>query len=147
MKNVKDVNKYLSNVAILVTKLHNLHWNVEGIQFFSIHEYTEKLYDDFFGKYDDVAELIKMAGQAPLAKVSDYLANATVKELDSKAFTPKEVLETVKADLELMKEDAIKLRAEAGEEDNFALSNLMEDHISGYTKQLWFLNATLKGMK
>ena len=63
--------------------------------------------------------------------------------MDGRAFSVKEVYEILQADFKLMSDLALKIREEAGEEDNFALSNLMEDHIEYYTKQLWFLRASL----
>ncbi|MFP4198930.1 MAG: ferritin-like domain-containing protein, partial [Halanaerobium sp.] len=62
MKDYKKMNTYLSNLAVLNTKLHNLHWNVEGKQFMQVHNFTEDLYNDFFEKYDEVAEIMKMKG-------------------------------------------------------------------------------------
>lgn len=144
MKNLKNLNVYVSNLAVLITKTHNLHWNVVGLQFTNLHNYTEELYDYYFGKYDDVAEIIKMKGHFPLAKLSDYLANATVKELDSKDYSTKEVMELIKADMELMMEEAKKIREIANEEDDFAVANEMEDQITHFTKQLWFINSIMK---
>ena len=144
MKNLKNLNVYVSNLAVLITKTHNLHWNVVGLQFTTLHNYTEELYDYYFAKYDDVAEIIKMKGHYPLAKLSDYLANATVKELESKDFSTKEVMELIKSDMELMLADAKKIREVANEEDDFAVANEMEDHIAHFTKQLWFINSIMK---
>ena len=144
MKNLKNLNVYVSNLAVLITKTHNLHWNVVGLQFTTLHNYTEELYDYYFAKYDDVAEIIKMKGHYPLAKLSDYLANATVKELESKDFSTKEVMELIKSDMELMLADAKKIREVTNEEDDFAVANEMEDHIAHFTKQLWFINSIMK---
>lgn len=144
MKNLQALNVYVSNLAVLITKTHNLHWNVVGLQFTTLHSYTEELYDYYFEKYDDVAEIIKMKGHYPLAKLSDYLANATVKELETKDFSTKEVMELIKSDMELMLEDAKKIREAADEEDDFAVANEMEDHIAHFTKQLWFINSMMK---
>lgn len=144
MKNVKELNKYLSNCGVLVIKLHNLHWNVEGEQFIPVHKYTEELYDEFFDKFDDVAEFIKIHGESPLVKMTEYVKNATIKEIDSKCFSPKEVLNIVKADLETMMAHAVKIREAADKADQFILVSMMEDHIAGYQKRLWFINATLK---
>ncbi|MDO4689786.1 MAG: DNA starvation/stationary phase protection protein [Fusobacterium sp.] len=144
MNNLKNLNVYLSNLAVLITKTHNLHWNVVGLQFTTIHNYTEELYDYYFEKYDEVAEIIKMKGHYPLAKLSDYLANATVKELDSKDLCTKEVMELIKVDMELLLADAKKIREIANEEDDFAVANEMEDHIAHFTKQLWFINSIMK---
>ncbi|MBQ3437490.1 MAG: DNA starvation/stationary phase protection protein [Fusobacterium sp.] len=144
MKNIQNLNVYLSNLAVLITKTHNLHWNVVGLQFTTLHNYTEELYDYYFEKYDDVAEIIKMRGHYPLAKLSDYLANATVKELESKDYSTKELMETIKADMELLLNDAKKIRAVADEEDDFGVVSEMEDQISHFTKQLWFINSIMK---
>lgn len=144
MKNVKNLNVYLSNLAVLVPKTHNLHWNVVGLQFTSIHSYTDELYNYYFEKYDEVAEMLKMRGHYPLVKLSDYLANATVKELESKDYTTKEVLAEIKADMELLLADAKKIREVANEEDDFGVANEMEDHIAHFTKQLWFINSIMK---
>lgn len=143
MKNVQEVNKYLANLAIWNVKLHNLHFNVVGSQFVPTHEYLESVYDNAFEYYDAVAEALKMAGEEPVVRISEYLKLATIEELDGRAFSVKEVYEILQADFKLMYDLALKIREEAGEEDNFALSNLMEDHIEYYTKQLWFLRASL----
>lgn len=144
MKNLENLNRYVSNLAVLITKTHNLHWNVVGLQFTSIHNYTEELYDYYFEKYDDVAEIIKMKGHYPLAKLSDYLKNATVKELDNKDYSTKEVLAIIKADMELLLADAKRIREIADEEDDFAVANEMEDQISHFVKQLWFIDSMSK---
>lgn len=144
MKNLQNLNQYLSNLAVLLPKTHNLHWNVVGVQFTSLHNYTEELYDYYFEKYDEVAELIKMRGHYPLVKMTDYLANATVKEFEAKDFSTKEVLTSIKEDMELLMAEAKKIREVAAEEDDFGVVTEMEDQIGHFTKQLWFINSIMK---
>ncbi len=142
MKNYESVNKYVANLAVLNVKLHNLHFNVVGAQFVPTHEYLEKVYDQFFAYYDEVAELMKMQGKEPLVRMVDYLAVASVQELEGKAFSVEEVYDILESDLTLMRDLAKNIRQGADEEDNFALVGLMEDHLSFYEKQLWFIRAT-----
>ncbi len=144
MKDYKKINVYLSNLAILNVKFHNLHWNVVGINFKKLHEYTEELYDDLFEKFDAVAELLKMKGQMPLSRVSDYLNYASVEEIEPKEFSAKEVLEILLNDLTKMKELALEIRNEADEEGDFTVVNEFEDHIAGYNKNIWFIESMLK---
>ena len=47
-------------------------------------------------------------------------------------------------DFKYMKDQASAIREAAGEEDNFLLSNMMEDHIEYYVKQIWFIESMLK---
>ncbi|MCK9268352.1 MAG: DNA starvation/stationary phase protection protein, partial [Alkaliphilus sp.] len=59
MKHFKLLQRYLSNLAVITVKLHNIHWNVVGRNFMRIHNFTEELYDQAFEDYDEVAELLK----------------------------------------------------------------------------------------
>ena len=141
MKNKENLNRYLSNLGVLITKTHNLHWNVVGERFSSLHEYTETLYDYYFDKFDVIAEIFKMKGEYPLVKLTDYLQHATVKEIEAKDFKVSEVVKSIKEDMELMLADAKLIREVANEEDDFAVANEMEDQISHFVKQLWFIEA------
>lgn len=143
MKLHKEFNQYLANLAVINFKLHNLHWNVVGMQFVPIHEYTESLYDKFFEFFDEVAEHQKIFGVMPDCKLSDYLANAKIKEVEPKNFEAKEVLEIVKQDLLTLKQEAVDLRNASDEENYFEAVGLFEDHIDYYNKQLWFISSTL----
>lgn len=143
MKDHKKLNEYLSNLAVINVKLHNLHWNVVGKQFVQIHEFTESMYDDAFSKFDDVAELIKIQGGKPLAKLSDYLQNASIKELDKDIFTTDEVLEILQDDLRKMKDLAIEIRKAADEEGDFETVAEFEGHVTGYNKTLWFIRSMM----
>ncbi len=143
MKNYKKMNTYLANLAVLNTKLHNLHWNVEGKQFMQVHNLTEDLYDDFFEKYDEVAEIMKMKGEFPLVKLKDYIEAATIEELDSKKYGVDEVLNEVLADLKEMKELATEIRNDADQEGDFEVVGAFEDHVAGYSQNIWFVKSIL----
>lgn len=139
---MKKLDVYLANLLVGNVKLHNLHWNVRGFAFKSIHEYLEELYDDFFEKMDEVAEYSKMHGEFPVASVKDYLDLTSVDEIESKDYSQEE---SIKIALELIKAQkklALEIREEA--EEDFSLANMMEDHIEGYTKAIWFMESMLK---
>jgi starvation-inducible DNA-binding protein len=143
MKHYEKLNEYLSNLAVLNANLHNLHWNVVGNQFVQIHEYTEKLYDDVFEKFDAVAEILKMKGEKPLTKLSEYLENASIKELDGDRFSCREVLEIIEGYLDDMRKLATEIRNEADEEGDFEVVMEFEEHVAGYSKELWFVRSML----
>ncbi len=144
MKNVKSVNQYLANLAVWNIKLHNLHFNVEGHQFKAVHEFLEEIYDEAFEYYDAVAELMKQQDEMPVVTMKEYLKLATMKEIEAKSFPIKEAVKILIDDLELMTKEALAIREEADEEDNFLLANMMEDHVEYYAKQLWFSKSYLK---
>ena len=142
MKDFKSLNVYLSNIAVMTTKLHNLHWNVEGRTFYQTHVYTEGLYDKFFDWYDEVAEAIKKREGFPFASLKDYVANATIAELDSKKVIVDEVNEIVMNDLVAIKEEALKIREEADNDGDFIIVDMLEDHVAELEKNIWFLRAS-----
>ena len=144
MKHIELLQKYLSNLALVNIKLHNIHWNVIGEQFMEIHNYTEEVYDELFQNLDEVAELLKMKDIMPLSTMKDYLENATVEEIEAKDYSVKESLEIIKKDMELMKDLATDIRDTADEEGDFETVAMFEDYVAYYSKNLWFVNSMLK---
>eukprot|EP01156_Anaeramoeba_ignava_P002145 Anaeramoba_ignava/a217681_59.p3 GENE.a217681_59~~a217681_59.p3 ORF type:complete len:152 (-),score=10.93 a217681_59:1511-1966(-) len=145
MKNeVKLMNQYVADLAVLNVKFHNLHWNVVGENFEQVHVYLEKLYDDFFLKFDEVAERIKMLGEFPKASLKDYLEITTIKELGLEDVTVKKALEVAQEELKHLKSSALAIRKEADNNDDFVTVSLMEDHVGVYDKEIWFIQSALK---
>lgn len=138
-KKIDKLNVYLSNLAVLNIKLHNLHWNVVGKNFVPLHNFTEEQYDAAFAKFDDVAEIIKQKGFSPLVKLADYIKTATLKEIDEKAFTDDEVLKIVEADYQALVKLVEEIRGIADDEEDYQVVAMMEDHAGEYIKTLWFL--------
>ena len=144
MKNIANrLNPYLSNLVVLYLKLHDLHWNVKGKMFVEVHKYTESRYEDLAEKFDEVAEKIIMQGEAPVVGMKNYLELASVKELNKGVYGDEEVLHEVLADIQLLKDQAVELRKSFAEEDSFSVVAMLEDHITGYEKEIWFLQSMM----
>ncbi|NLY85323.1 MAG: DNA starvation/stationary phase protection protein [Tissierellia bacterium] len=144
MKHIELLQKYLSNLAVLNIKLHNIHWNVVGSQFMEVHEFTEEIYDKLFEALDEVAELLKMKNEYPLSTLAEYLEKSDIEEIKAKDFSIKESLEIVKKDLESMKALATEIRNIADEEGDFETVAIFEGYVADYSKNIWFLDAMLK---
>ncbi|MCR5765940.1 MAG: DNA starvation/stationary phase protection protein [Treponema sp.] len=137
-------NKYLADVAISYIKLHNLHWNVVGSQFKAVHEYLESLYESYADILDEVAELIKMNGEFPVASFKEYSTLSDIAELKSKDYKTEDTVKALLENLKKLKEDALLVRKEADVADAFDFVNTMEDHIASYNKNIWFVESMLK---
>lgn len=144
MKNLEKINEYLGSCAVMVAKIHNLHWNVEGCNFKIVHLATDDLYEEFFKYYDDLAERIRMQGERPLVKLEEYAKVSFIKELPSKAFSVKEVLEILISDLKVFKNKALDLRTVLDKEGDFVTVNILEDFISSFDKHIWFFESEIK---
>ena len=77
---VTSLNKVLATYQVFFHKLQNFHWNTVGGDFFDVHELTEELYKNALENIDEIAERIRVFGQIPEGKLSEYLQNSIVKE-------------------------------------------------------------------
>ena len=142
-KIASKLNPYLSDLVVFYLKLHDLHWNVKGMQFVPVHKYTEAQYEDMAEKFDAVAEIIIMHGEKPVSNISDYLKLATIKEVSKETYKDDEVLKILIEDMSKLKAEAESIRLAMVEEDVFDVVALLEEHVAGWNKELWFLNSML----
>ena len=144
MKHLDLLQQYLANSAVLNVKIHNIHWNVVGLQFIKIHNFTEELYDKLFEDLDEVAELLKMKNEMPLSTMVEYLEKSTIQEVKAKDFTIKESLEIIQKDMDIMRNLAVDIRNLADKEGDFETVAIFEDYVAYYSKNLWFVNSMMK---
>jgi starvation-inducible DNA-binding protein len=123
----------------LYFKLHNLHWNVIGPQFKDVHLYLEELYNEYATKLDDVAECLKQVNEFPIGSMHKSLSLATLNELEDKDYNVMKVVDILLSDFSHLKHLAQEIRYMSLEDDNYPIVNMMEDHLTGYSKTMWFL--------
>ncbi len=141
---IENLNKYLADVGVLYMKIHNLHWNVVGRNFKTIHEYLQTIYEDFALVLDDTAEVIKIEGGKPLASLKSFLEVSDVKELESNDLSVNDVLAIAIEDMRYIKNQAEVLRKKAGEDDVYQAVTMLEDQLRNYNKTIWFLESMVK---
>lgn len=138
------LNKYLANLSVEYVKLHNLHWNVIGINFKAVHEYLESLYDGISSSFDLIAELLKMNCETPAASLKEYLSLTDIEELSSKDYKVNDVLNIALKDFEKIKKSAEDIRLSANNEDDYDVVNIFEDELENLNKTIWFIKSMLK---
>ncbi|MCR9171033.1 MAG: DNA starvation/stationary phase protection protein [bacterium] len=77
---VENLNTSLSTYQIFYHKVQNFHWNVEGSDFFDIHELTEGLYNESIQNIDILAERVRLLGGVPYYRLSDYIQHSKIAE-------------------------------------------------------------------
>lgn len=144
MTKVEKMAQLVADLNVLNVKFHNLHWNVVGLNFEPVHLLTEASYTDFFMKYDELAERMKMINELPPASMRKYLEITQVAELEDKTWTIKETLEMVLEAYKYLKVEFAALRKLAESEDDFTTMSLTEDYIAEFDKQIWFVDSMTK---
>ncbi|BCX78989.1 DNA starvation/stationary phase protection protein [Campylobacter sp. 19-13652] len=140
-KVIEQLNQIQADAHGLFVKFHDLHWHVKGIQFFSVHEYTEKAYEYMSEIFDDVAERAIMLGGRPVVSVDELAKKSHIKHEVKASYTPTEVLEIVLAEYKHLLDEFKKLDELA--EGDSTTQMYAQDQIAKYEKAIWMLNATL----
>ena len=111
----------------------------------SLLEPAEVLYDSFSDSLDEVAEVLRMKDEYPVASLKGFLELSEIKEIEeSKDIHYEKVLKIVLDDLAVIKNQAKIVRNLAIEDDIIVLIDSMEGIISNIDKELWFIRSMLK---
>lgn len=137
----KKLNEYLANQQVSYIKLHNLHWYVKGLGFFTLHAKLEELYDQTAQIIDDVAERILALGGSPVGSFKKALELSRVEELSDAPIGTKETVEVLVNDVELWIRDSKELFELAEEAGDNVTADMFNEYVAEYQKLLWMLNA------
>lgn len=135
----KQLNALLSDFVVEYHKLQNHHWYVKGKAFFTVHAKLEEYYNFFAEAVDEIAENILMSGYQPNASLKQFLADSKIEESNNDYRKPKEVYKSMILDFEYLYERVIEVKKLAESEDNYLISNLMDNFIAHFKKSLWML--------
>ena len=142
-KVVTQLNQIQADAHALFIKFHDYHWNVKGIQFFSVHEYTEKAYEDMAEIFDDTAERAIQLGGKAVTKPEELNKLAHPKIDNKGSYTPTEVLKGVLGEYEHLLGEFKKLEEVADKAKDSTTVAMAQDKIAKYEKAIWMLKATL----
>ncbi|EAJ7572946.1 DNA starvation/stationary phase protection protein [Campylobacter upsaliensis] len=143
MSVTKQLLQLQADAHSLWIKFHNYHWNVKGLQFFSIHEYTEKAYEGLAELFDACAERALQLGEKAIVCPKVLLENAKAPKAEKDCFTPLEVLELVKKDYEYLLSEFQKLNELAEKAGDTTTAAFAQENIAKYEKSLWMLKSSL----
>lgn len=136
---IKCLNEYLSDLKVFATKLQNYHWNVNGKEFFIMHEKLEEYYDCANKEIDEVAESILMLGGQPLGSLKDFIQNSKIGEAENAKINQQTIFEALTQDIGTLLEKATKIKEEAENNKVYLISILMDGYIENYSKKSWMI--------
>ncbi|EPF31955.1 hypothetical protein HMPREF9194_02310 [Treponema maltophilum ATCC 51939] len=137
----KKLNLYLANQLVDYVKKHNLHWNLKGSHFFTLHAKLEELYEEAGDILDEVAERILALGGNPVSNMKEALSIATIKELEN---GPKSTDQTIKAlisDTDYWIKDSKEIAELADKEGDSVTNDMFNGYTKAYQKLAWMLKA------
>jgi starvation-inducible DNA-binding protein len=142
---VTSMRKCLANTFVFYFKVHGCHWNVEGIQFPTYHEFFQNLYEDLYGAVDPLAEEIRALGAYAPSGLNELYRDATISDSDIKGDNIKDMLEVMLKDNAVVTNCLTLSLAIATRENQQGLINFLADRIDTHKKHEWMIRSCLKG--
>lgn len=124
-------------------KAQNFHWNVEGSDFYQLHNLFEDIYNEVYDSIDDFAENIRKIKAYTPASLSRF---STLTEIDdeSSVLMPESMISELLLDAEKMQEIMKVLFVQSEANKEYGLSDFIAGRQDAFAKHAWFLRATLK---
>lgn len=141
---IKNLNEFLCDLEVMAIKLQNYHWNIQGKEFFVLHEKLEEYYEEIREQLDEIAEHILAKGYQPLGTMKDFIQNAKIGEAKNEKITSQELYNNVVQDLNTLQQKVMQIKKEAEEQSDYETSSLMDDYLCNYAKKLWMLKESMK---
>ena len=124
-------------------KVHSMHWNVEGPDFYEYHKLFEEIYEEVYGAIDPFAENVRKLG-AYMPTSYHTLNMLTRIEDEDRVPTKDQMVQELLMDSEkiliILKKNYNAAEA-AGEH---GLSNFLAERMDAHKKHAWFLRASIK---
>lgn len=140
---VNALNKLLANYHIHYQKLRNFHWNVQGADFFELHEKFEDIYTRTSVNIDIIAERIRVFDKTPLSTFKEYLDTAEIEE-PGYGFSSYQMVKSIIDDFEILigvQNDVMDAALNVGDSGTIDIVNT---HIKEMEKDFWMLSSWLK---
>lgn len=142
-KVVQALKQIQADSAVFYIKLHNYHWNVQGMDFHPVHSALEAMYDEVTEQMDEVAERVLQIGEKPYVTLKDMLAASKIKEDSKTSFTSKEIVKIILPDYEHFLKSFKELSDLADEANDKGTISLADEKIASLEKAIWMLKAQL----
>lgn len=139
-KLTKELNLLIASYHVHYQNLRNFHWNVQGSDFFDLHEKFEELYNFSKKNIDDIAERIRVFGDRPMVSLQDYLEHSSIKE-PSGVMQSSEMVNHVLEDFEILLGQMISALDVANEIGDVSTIDLLIKMVKQTEKYYWMLSA------
>lgn len=143
---VENLNKLLANYHVHYQKLRNFHWNVEGADFFELHQRFEEQYNEVKVNIDEIAERVRIFGKKPMSTLSEYLKTSEIKEV-SDSLTAYQMVREVLKDFEILLSFMMDVTDAANKIGDAGTMDMITTFIKILEKKHWMFTAWLKNQQ
>lgn len=94
------LNVLLADEHLIYTKTRKAHWNITGIQFYSLHEMLEDQYNELQTQADEIAERTRMLGGEAIGTMSEFIQHTRLEEQPNQNATAEDMMRLLLEDHE-----------------------------------------------
>jgi starvation-inducible DNA-binding protein len=134
--------KLLAEAYTLYLKTQNFHWNVQGVEFYSLHLLFEKQYEELAAANDEIAERIRALGFYVDATFASFLQHSAVKE-SHKLLSAKEMLKDLADSHEIVIRKMRQVCDLAEKELDGGTVDLLGRRMGAHEKMAWMLRSSV----
>ena len=143
MTTIEQLTQVFNDNFVTYFRSHAAHVNITGRNFRSDHKLLQGVYERRQAQIDQLGELLRSLDAYMPCGIQDVIADSHI-DADPIEGTADELLESVRGDLEHLKECYEELMAISSEEGHEEISNYAQDQILDIAKSIWMLNSTLE---
>lgn len=137
---ILSVQRLLADAIVLSSKLRHAHWNVRGPRFFTLHEVFGKLYDQWTGWTDDLAERLLAVGGTTVPTLRSALDSTAIHE-HGQVHAARDLALSAIEDLRIVRQRAREAIDHAEAARDRGTVNLIDDVVDQLDKDVWMLTA------
>jgi starvation-inducible DNA-binding protein len=138
------LNQFLSNMAVLSSKMYNYHWNITGPHFFTLHSKFEEYYKKSNEMFDIIAQRIRQLDGLPITSLTIYESTAGIRSSESKKYSGSEAIASTISDFKYIHRIGSDIVSYAESIGDRATGNIIGEYLTYLEKELWMLEANLK---
>ena len=135
-----DLQDTLVELTDLALQAKQLHWNITGRHFLTLHEQLDGLTDEVRAASDTVAERAVTLGHAPDARVGTVAKESPLPDVPHGPVADATVVELVVIALDTVT-DRIRRRLDRVGERDLVTQDLLIGVLAGLEKQRWMFSA------
>lgn len=139
----EQLNLLLADMQVYYQNLRGFHWNIQGREFFDLHQKFEELYTDAANQIDEIAERVLTLNATPFHSFEDFVVNAKIKAKTDVSIA-KEAVETIVDNLYTLIRKEKEILKIANEAEDEGTATLVSDMIKLDEKNSWMFRAWLK---
>lgn len=139
---IEQLNQLVADSNVMFTKLHNYHWNVKGLQFYALHEQTEKAYNYFAELYDELAERVLQLGGKPIVTLKEVLEKTKISEETGHDFSAEYVIKSMLKDYQHFLA-AFRTLSETASANDPTTTAYADEQVARFEKEIWMLQSNL----